>query len=162
MLANIFCIKKKLLLQVIKKTDSIKKQIHSVNAMGNKEFIQNQQQIEAILSKAQFLRLALSDSDMPYIIPMAFGYKDNKIYLHCSREGKKIEILNRNPRVAFEADAEAEIITAGDICKYNVRYRSVVGNGQAKFLNYNEKVEGLTVLSNTTGKRDLLVCGMES
>ncbi len=122
--------------------------------MGNKELIQNQQQIEEILSKAKFIRLALSESDTPYIIPMAFGYKDNKIYLHCSREGKKIDVINRNPRVAFEADVEAEIIITENICKYDVRYRSVVGNGQARFVeDYNEKVEGLTVLSEHYGKK---------
>ena len=122
--------------------------------MGSKDLIQDHQQIEEILSKAKFLRIALSDSDKPYIIPMAFGYKDNKIYLHCSREGKKIDILNRNPRIAFEADAEAEIITSEDICKYNVRYRSVVGNGQARFVeDYDEKVEGLTILSEHYGKK---------
>lgn len=122
--------------------------------MGNKELIQNQQQIEEILSKAKFIRLALSESDTPYIIPMAFGYKDNKIYLHCSREGKKIDVINRNPRVGFEANAEAEIIITENICKYDVRYRSVVGNGQARFVeDYNEKVEGLTVLSEHYGKK---------
>jgi nitroimidazol reductase NimA-like FMN-containing flavoprotein (pyridoxamine 5'-phosphate oxidase superfamily) len=85
---------------------------------------------------------------------MAFGYKDNKIYLHCSREGKKIDILNRNSRVAFEADIDAEIIITEDIYKYNVRYRSVVGNGQALFVeDYNEKLEGLTVLSEHYGKK---------
>lgn len=122
--------------------------------MGSKDLIQDHQQIEEILSKAKFLRIALSDSDKPYIIPMAFGYKDNNIYLHCSSKGKKIDILNKNPRVAFEADAEAEIITTEDICKYNVRYRSVVGNGQARFVeDYNEKVEGLTILSEHYGKK---------
>lgn len=125
-----------------------------VKKMGSKELIQDQQQIEEILSKARFLRLALSESDIPYIIPMAFGYKDNKIYLHCFREGKKIDIINRNSRVGFETDVEAEIITNEDICQYNVRYRSVVGNGQARFVeDYNEKVEGLTVLSEHYGKK---------
>ncbi len=122
--------------------------------MGSKDLIQDHQQIEEIISKAKFLRIALSDSDTPYIIPMAFGYKENKIYLHCSRKGKKIDILNRNPRVAFEADVETEVVTAEDICKYNVRYRSVVGNGQARFVeDYDEKVEGLTVLSEHYGKK---------
>ncbi len=125
-----------------------------VKKMGSKELIQDQQQIEEIISKAKFLRLALSESDIPYIIPMAFGYKNNEIYLHCSREGKKIDIINRNSRVGFEADAEAEIITTEDICKYDVRYRSVVGNGQARFVeDYNEKVEGLTILSEHYGKK---------
>lgn len=122
--------------------------------MGSKELIQNQQQIEEILSKAKFIRLALSESDTPYIIPMTFGYKDNKIYLHCSREGKKIDVINRNSRVGFEANAEAEIIITENICKYDVRYRSVVGNGQALFVeDYNEKVEGLTVLAEHYGKK---------
>jgi nitroimidazol reductase NimA-like FMN-containing flavoprotein (pyridoxamine 5'-phosphate oxidase superfamily) len=85
---------------------------------------------------------------------MSFGYKENVIYLHSSREGRKIDILKRNPRVCFEADIETEVITADDPCKYNVRYRSVIGYGQAKFLeDYSEKVEGLTVLSEHYGKK---------
>ncbi len=125
--------------------------------MGNKDLIQDQQQIEEILSKAKFLRVALSDSGTPYIIPMSFGYKDNKIYLHCSREGKKIDILNRNSKVAFEADIETEIVITEDVCKYDVRYRSVVGSGQARFVeDYKEKVEGLIVLSEHYGKKGLL------
>jgi len=122
--------------------------------MGSQKIIQDSQQIEAILSTAKFLRLALSDAETPYIVPMSFGYKENVIYLHSSREGRKIDILKRNPRVCFEAAIETEVITAEDPCKYNVRYRSVIGHGQAKFLEeYNEKVEGLTVLSEHYGKK---------
>lgn len=122
--------------------------------MGSQKLISDRQQIEAILSKAKFLRLALSDAETPYIVPMSFGYKENVIYLHSSRKGEKIEILKKNPRICFEAASEIELITADDPCKYNVRYRSVIGHGQAKFLeDYNEKVEGLTVLSEHYGKK---------
>ena len=122
--------------------------------MGSQKLIQNPQKIEEILSTAKFLHLALSDSETPYIVPMSFGYKENAIYLHSSREGRKIEILKKNPRVCFEVDIETEVITADDPCKYNVSYRSVIGHGQAKFLeDYNEKVEGLTVLSEHYGKK---------
>ncbi len=122
--------------------------------MGSQKFIRDPQQIEAILSKAKFLRLALSDAETPYIVLMSFGYKENAIYLHSSREGRKIDLLKRTPRVCFEADIETEVITAEDPCKYNVRYRSVIGHGQAKFLeDYNEKVEGLIVLSEHYGKK---------
>ncbi|MHC1754344.1 MAG: pyridoxamine 5'-phosphate oxidase family protein [Methanosarcina sp.] len=122
--------------------------------MGSQKLIKDPQKIKEILSTARFLRLALSDAETPYIIPMSFGYKENVIYLHSSREGRKIDILKRNPRVCFEADIETEVITADDPCKYNVRYRSVIGYGQAKFLeDYSEKVEGLTVLSEHYGKK---------
>ena len=43
---------------------------------------------------------------------MSFGYKENGIYLHSSREGRKIKILKKNPRVCFKAAVETEIITA--------------------------------------------------
>jgi nitroimidazol reductase NimA-like FMN-containing flavoprotein (pyridoxamine 5'-phosphate oxidase superfamily) len=104
--------------------------------MGNKKLIQDPQQIEAILAKAKFIRLALSDPETsnPYLVPLSFGYKDNAIYLHGSQKGRKIEILKKNSRVCFEADIETEVITADDPCKYNVRYRSVIGHGQAHFV----------------------------
>jgi nitroimidazol reductase NimA-like FMN-containing flavoprotein (pyridoxamine 5'-phosphate oxidase superfamily) len=122
--------------------------------MGSQKLIKDPQKIKEILSTARFLRLALSDAETPYIIPMSFGYKENVIYLHSSREGRKIDILKRNPRVCFEADIETEVLTADDPCKYNVRYRSVIGYGQAHFVeDYNEKVEGLTVLSEHYGKK---------
>ena len=62
--------------------------------------------------------------------------------------------MRQPARVCFEADIETEVITAEVPCNYNVRYRSVLGHGQAKFLeDYNEKVEGLTVLSEHYGKK---------
>jgi nitroimidazol reductase NimA-like FMN-containing flavoprotein (pyridoxamine 5'-phosphate oxidase superfamily) len=122
--------------------------------MGSQKIINDPEQIEEILSKAKFLRLALSDAEIPYVVPISFGYKENAIYIHSSQKGKKIDILKRNPRVCFEADFETEVMTADDPCRYNVRYRSVIGSGQARFLeDYSEKVDGLTVLSEHYGKK---------
>ena len=130
--------------------------------MGSKRLIEDQHQIEEILSKAKFLRVALSDADTPHIIPMAFGYKNNHIYVHSSKKGEKIDILKKNPKVCFEADIDADIITTNDICTYDVRYRSVIGYGQAKFLeDYNEKVEGFTVMSEHYEKKGPFEFGEE-
>lgn len=122
--------------------------------MGSKKLIQDQQKIEEILSKAKFIRIALSDGDIPHIIPMAFGYEKSSIYLHSSKHGEKIDILRKNPKVCFEADIDADVIVTDDICTYDVRYRSIIGYGQAKFLeDYNEKVEGLTIMSKHYEKK---------
>ena len=130
--------------------------LFQVNSMGSKKPIQDPRQIEAILANAKFIRLALSDPETssPYLVPLSFGYKDNVIYLHGSSTGKKIDIIRKNPKVCFEADIETEVITADDPCKYNVRYRSVIGHGQAHFVeDYDQKVEGLTVLSEHYGEK---------
>ena len=123
--------------------------------MGSQKLIQDQQQIEAILKEAKFIRLALSDPETssPYLVPLSFGYKENTIYLHGSSTGKKIDIIRKNPRVCFEADIETEVMPSNDPCKYNVRYRSVIGQGKARIVeDPEEKIEGLTVLSEHYGK----------
>ena len=125
-----------------------------VKSMGSQKLIQDQQQIEAILKEAKFIRLALSDPETndPYIVPLSFGYKDNTIYLHSSPKGRKIDIIRKNNKVCFEADIETEVIATDDPCNYNVRYRSAIGQGKAQIVeDFDEKVKGLTVLTEHYG-----------
>lgn len=64
------------------------------------------------------------------------------------------KIINDPQQIEEKADIGTEVMTAEDPCNYNVRYRSVIGYGKAKFLeDYDEKVEGLTVLSEHYGKK---------
>lgn len=49
--------------------------------------------IEEILSDSEICRIAMMDGDKPYILPFNYGYKHKAIYIHCAREGKKIEHL---------------------------------------------------------------------
>ena len=35
--------------------------------------------IDSILQEAEYCMISLSDNGMPYILPMSFGYRDNKI-----------------------------------------------------------------------------------
>ncbi|HPU91246.1 MAG TPA: pyridoxamine 5'-phosphate oxidase family protein, partial [Methanofastidiosum sp.] len=72
--------------------------------------IKNIHEIEDILNKARIIRLALCEDNIPYVIPLNFGYKNNTIYLHTSKIGKKIDILMKNNYVSFEADIDAELV----------------------------------------------------
>lgn len=68
------------------------------------------------------------------------------------RKAGKSRSLKRTPGL-FRSRRRTELITADDPCNYNVRYRSVIGYGQAKSLeDYSEKVRGLIVLSEHYGK----------
>ena len=53
--------------------------------------IKDQQEIESILGKADVCRLAFSDNDIPYIVPVNYGYRDHCLYFHSAKEGKKID-----------------------------------------------------------------------
>ena len=90
--------------------------------------------IEDIIRKGQVCRLALSDNGRPYIVPLCFGYKDNKLYFHSAREGKKIDILRKNNNVCFEIDIDQELVKGKKACNCSMKYRSVIGFGKAEHI----------------------------
>ena len=104
--------------------------------------------LQTVLEEANTCRIAMCDGDMPYVIPMNFGYNDGCIYLHSANEGRKIDILKKNPKICFEVEAYASIKKSGtSACNTGMRYLSVIGTGEAEFLNGdNEKKEALDII----------------
>jgi len=99
--------------------------------------------LAAILDKAHVLRLAMCDGERPYLLPLNFGYSEGRIYIHCAREGRKLDLLRRNPRVCFEASVDMELAVPDDpknACGYTMHYRCVIGEGRATVLEDPEEV----------------------
>jgi len=90
--------------------------------------------IEDIIRKGQVCRLALSENGRPYIVPLCFGYKENNLYFHSAREGKKIDILRKNKNVCFEIDIDQELVKGKKACNCSMKYRSVIGFGKAEIV----------------------------
>jgi len=110
--------------------------------------------IEAIIKKSLVCRLALSDDNSPYIVPLCFGYRDKVLYFHGSPKGKKIDIIRRNQRVCFEFDINTEIVKAEDACHWSMNYQSVIGFGKAVLLEgLDEKRNGLNIIMSQYSDR---------
>jgi nitroimidazol reductase NimA-like FMN-containing flavoprotein (pyridoxamine 5'-phosphate oxidase superfamily) len=90
--------------------------------------------IEDVISQATVCKLAMCDDNQPYIVPLCFGFKDNTLYFHSAREGKKIDMLKKNPNVCFEFDIFTQVIKSAKACKYGMKYKSVIGYGKASFI----------------------------
>jgi nitroimidazol reductase NimA-like FMN-containing flavoprotein (pyridoxamine 5'-phosphate oxidase superfamily) len=109
-------------------------------------------EIESILNDAAVCRIGLADGDEPYIVPVCFGYMDNTIYLHSAMAGKKILMLEKNPRCCFEVDQCDSIIRTDSPCAWGMRYRSVIGFGRASFIkDAEEKKTGLNCIMHHYG-----------
>lgn len=109
--------------------------------------ITDYKEMTAIMEKAAVCRIALVDGDYPYVIPVNFVVKDNYLYFHSSRNGRKIDILRKNNQVCFEMDIDAQIVPADVPCSWSTRYLSVIGFGRAIFLNTTEeKIKALNYL----------------
>jgi nitroimidazol reductase NimA-like FMN-containing flavoprotein (pyridoxamine 5'-phosphate oxidase superfamily) len=57
------------------------------------------------LIEAEYIIIALSYNDHPYLATLSHGYdaEKNCIYFHCAPEGKKIEYMKTNPMVWGQA-----------------------------------------------------------
>lgn len=57
------------------------------------------------LREAAYITLALCRDNEPYIATLSHGYDEeaNRVYFHCTREGKKVDILRANPAVWGQA-----------------------------------------------------------
>ncbi len=104
-------------------------------------------ELEAILRSAQICHLSMVDEGKPYVVPLNFGYEDNALYFHSAPEGRKINILRKNPEVCFSVVARHEIVVSERACSWTAEFSSVTGTGKAAILtDRSEKEKGLTVL----------------
>jgi nitroimidazol reductase NimA-like FMN-containing flavoprotein (pyridoxamine 5'-phosphate oxidase superfamily) len=103
--------------------------------------------LEEILAGAEICRLSMLDGELPYIVPVNYGYQDGHIYIHSTPEGKKIDLLKKNKMVCFEVEDTVEIVKGEEACDWATRYRSVIGYATLEILSDDKsKQEGLKVI----------------
>jgi nitroimidazol reductase NimA-like FMN-containing flavoprotein (pyridoxamine 5'-phosphate oxidase superfamily) len=109
--------------------------------------IKSKSEIKSIINSGQVCRVAFSLNDEPYIVPMYYGYKDNSLFFHSAKEGKKIDIIKKNNQVCFEIDINHSIINTSVPCNWKNSYSCVIGFGKAKLVeSYTEKVKALNYI----------------
>ena len=107
-----------------------------------------------ILEKSKVLHLGLVDGDEPYVVPMNYGYTmdDGKLtlWLHGATQGRKYDIIRKNPKVFFEMECDLQPFEGDVACKYGISYTSLVGRGTAVIVeDSQEKQDALTFLMKT-------------
>lgn len=115
---------------------------------NKKKEVTDKKIIEAILKEAVWCHIAMTDGDQPYIVPLNYGYHQNTLYIHCAPEGMKLDLIRKNPKVAFNVTLDAKYLDG----KLTMRYRSVNGTGIASIIEDEEgKREALNYLTGHFG-----------
>ena len=120
--------------------------------------VTDESRIEEILDTAKVLHLGLCVNNEPYVVPMNYGWTREGgklvIYLHSAVRGRKLDMLQANPKVFFELDCDRVPFEGELPCQYGMTYASVMGRGTARILeDVAEKEEAMSVLMKTqTGK----------
>ena len=103
--------------------------------------LRDQHTMAAILRKAPVGRMAtINQKGIPVIKPVNFLYLDEKIYIHSSKKGEKVEDIRRGSPVCFEVDEPIAYRAAGEKgCKAGYYYRSIIIKGKASFVEDRRK-----------------------
>ncbi|MFX1237725.1 MAG: pyridoxamine 5'-phosphate oxidase family protein [Promethearchaeota archaeon] len=104
-------------------------------------------EIEKIIKESRSCRMVMCSNNIPYIVPVYFGYDDDIIYIHSAKKGKKIDIIKRNGKVYLQIDSESQTIPSEKACKWHSRYKSVIAFANAEIVqSYAEKVKALSII----------------
>jgi nitroimidazol reductase NimA-like FMN-containing flavoprotein (pyridoxamine 5'-phosphate oxidase superfamily) len=102
--------------------------------------IKDPEVIREILRKGLVCHVAMVDEGKPYMVAMNYGFRDHAIYLHAALEGRKIDILRKNPEVCFMVYTGNRLTTGPDACgDWTMKYRSVTGFGKATLIETDEE-----------------------
>lgn len=109
-------------------------------------------EILQIMRRCDVCRLALNDEGFPYIVPLNFGIMEREggqvdLVFHSALEGRKLELMAKDPRASFEMDR-------GHVLQYfpekgycTMAYESVVGRGRIEMVeDEREKLAALDAL----------------
>ena len=122
----------------------------------DREIIEQKKQ-RTIVENAETVRIAFAVGNEPYIVAMSYGFVWDdtlKLYLHCAREGKKIEMLQQNNRVCFQMEADTILVIDRLACRWGMNYSSIIGRGRLSIVtNEEERVFGLNQLMKNYGKK---------
>ena len=111
--------------------------------------ITDKRAIEDIILRSKVCKLAMCEENMPYIVPLCFGFKNNALYFHSVPKGKKFEILKKNPNVCFEFEISTQVVKSAKACKWGMKYRSVIGFGKASFISDDDlKRQAFDIIMN--------------
>lgn len=105
-------------------------------------------EIVDVLERCKVLRIAFRGEEYPYVVPVSFGIKRNgkdiTLYFHGTKEGKKVEQIEKYPKVCLEGDIfyKAEETSYGITAKYE----SVMGFGTIEKVEGDEILDGLKAI----------------
>lgn len=95
-------------------------------------------EISDVLAAEMIVRVAFSDDEFPYLIPLGYVYVASSLY-GITAPGRKTRVVERNPRVGFQVDSSAQ---SGPW-----EWKSVTGGGRFELVQgEGERREALSAL----------------
>ncbi len=102
-----------------------------------------------VLDKAPYITIGMSDENgMPYALPLSLARKDeNTFYFHCAMEGKKLDIIKKNPNVCLSAVTKCKPVVGPKDGSFTLEFQSAIAYGKATIIDdETEKIEAMRLI----------------
>ncbi len=102
-----------------------------------------------VLDKAPYITVSMADEEgMPYGLPLSLVRTDEKtFYLHCALEGKKLDLLRKNPRVCLSAVTKCKPTVGPNDGSFTLEFKSAIAFGMAEIVQDDtEKIADLRAI----------------
>ena len=108
-------------------------------------FIEDRNEINDILKQCRTCYVAMSDNDVPYVLPMNFGIEGDRVILHSAQAGRMWETIRKNPKVCINWTLGEGIAWQDQQvgCSYRVQSKSVMVEGTAEIIDDSDEKERL-------------------
>jgi nitroimidazol reductase NimA-like FMN-containing flavoprotein (pyridoxamine 5'-phosphate oxidase superfamily) len=97
--------------------------------------VRSNEECESIIRGTYQGVLSMTVGDEPYALPLNHAFVDGRLYFHCANEGRKLDLIARNPRVAYVISKyygdPAELAAA---MKCHGHWESVIAEGRARIV----------------------------
>lgn len=113
-----------------------------------KRGIQEREKIYSILDEALIAHVGFVTDNQPFVIPMAYGRKGDRLYLHGSSVSRLLKTLEQGVNVCINVTLLDGIVIARSLFHHSMNYRSVVLFGKAKLVeDEDEKMLALKAIT---------------
>lgn len=102
-----------------------------------------------VLDKAPYITVSMTDGEgEPYGLPLSLARTDEKtFYFHGAMEGKKLDILRKNPRVCLSAVTRCNPLVGPKDGSFTLEFNSAVAFGTAELVEDEaEKISALRAI----------------
>lgn len=102
-----------------------------------------------VLDRAPYITVSMTGEDgMPYAVPLSLARTDEQtFYFHCAMEGKKMDILLKNPRVCLSAVTKCKPTVGPKDGSFTLEFKSAIAFGKAEVVeDEHEKIAAIRAI----------------
>ncbi len=120
-------------------------------------FIEQREKIEQLINSCKVCYVAMSEDNVPYIVPMNFALDGNTVILHSAQSGRMWETMKSNPKICINWTIGEGLAWQDERvgCSYRMISSSALVEGTVEFIeDYDEKERLLHIIMAHYSKRE--------